>query len=143
MKSKIYLNFLFIFTFIYFLLTIIGFLYSPKKEFFPFFHWALYESVPQEEIIKYDILFGKKQNSFFNSKQQIHQKQKVFMLNSLGNCQSIKCKKKYSKVISKFIKTDICAVFVSINSSKKIDTLGYIYNSSFNLKSCNNESRNN
>jgi len=141
MKQKIFLNFFFIFSFIYFALTVLGFLTSPKKEYFPFFHWALYKSVPQE-IVKYDLLLGANKTSFFNLKHQIHQKQKVFMLNSLGNCENLDCKKKYAKIVSKFINTNTCAIFISENNTKKIDTLGYIYNNNFTLESCNNEFRN-
>jgi len=121
------------------MMTILGFLFSDKREFFPFFHWALYKSAPQE-IKRYDLYINSEQSNkltFMEKKiKGLQNGHKKFMMMSLANCKDLDCKKKYVKVIAPYLNKNSCNIFFSINEEKKIDTIGFIHNSFFLTQNC-------
>lgn len=139
MKNKFYLN-LIIYSFvIYCFITAIGKIFTARGEIFPFFHWGLYVTTPQD-ISKNDIIIYNNKNgvpiSFFEeTSKKIGITQTRNLLRQLKDCQQKQCFAFTLNTIKSYIPNGSCAIYYSY-SSKKTDTIGYIYNGKLSKISC-------
>ncbi|WP_010522324.1 hypothetical protein [Aquimarina agarivorans] len=138
MKNFFYINFIFIVCLLYYTLAALGKLYAPKGEFFPFFHWGLYVTVPQKierdfiDIYKKEDTTFSKPISFYDlTKDEIYISESRFLLKKLKNCMNKPCFDPTFKYILKYIPENRVSIFYLIDENSKKDTLGYIKNRIF------------
>lgn len=138
MKNKLYINFIFILISGYFTLTIIGKLYAPKGEIFPFFHWGLYVTTPQ--VIEKDYIHV---YSSFNDLPSVPQSfykliekkmsisQARFLVKRLKNCVDKSCFEPAFEQINNLLPKNSYSVIYVENEFSQIDTIGIIKNNTF------------
>ncbi len=141
MSYKGYLNLFLYVTVGYILLALLGMLFSPKGEYFPFFTWSLYKSAPQE-IKRYyvDIVPQNSDSShisIFNSPQnELDVKQTRAVLLRLGYCFNKPCFLESLKQIQALIPVNSCAVFYSLDEANEEEIIGYINYVQFQENPC-------
>jgi len=120
-------------------MTVLGKVFTTRGEIFPFFHWGLYATIPQD-ISRKDILIynegNDKPKSFFEeTSKKIGATQTRNLLKQLKDCMKKQCFDFTIKTIESHITEGSCAIFYSF-TSKKSDTIGYIYNGKLSKINC-------